>query len=192
MAFNFNPNNNGNATGRLAKDPVQFTNAKDGSTTVLFTVMADRNYTDKNTGQVPSDAVPISAWVAPGKSVNETVFGYMHRGDQVKIDYAVRSSEPYQKNGETIYPPIQLAPEFVTLLEPKSVTQARLAKRLAETEAKNQAALPTEVPTSAPIEQAPVAAQETAPVAAQPVAAQPATAVVGNPFAQSGDDQPPF
>ena len=130
MAFNYNPDNHGFAFGRLGRDPKMFKN-NDGSTTVYFTVMADREYTDKKTNQVPVDAVPFEAWVRPGQDPKATVFGYMHRGDLVSVDYAVRVGKPYEKDGETVYPSAQLAPEWVRLREPKSVTQARLAKRVA-------------------------------------------------------------
>lgn len=158
MTYNFNPDNNGSVTGRLAKDPKSFKNKND-STTVYVVVMADRPYKDKVTGKVPTDAVPIEAYIAPGKDVEETVYNLMHRGDLVKIDYAVRVSDPYEKDGKTVYPAAQLAPEFVKLLEPKAVTQARLAKRVADAEATNQAvnavSTPAEPATEAPVEQPP-------------------------------------
>lgn len=158
MTYNFNPDNNGSVTGRLARDPKFFAN-KDGSTTVYATVMADRTYEDKTTGKVPTDAVPLEAWVRPDKDVKSTVYGLMHRGDLVKVDYAIRVGKPYEKDGETIYPAAQLAPEFVKLLEPKAVTQARLAKRVADAEATNQAvhasSTPAESATEAPVEQPP-------------------------------------
>lgn len=158
-----NIRNFGSITGRLANDPKIFTNS-DGSKKVLMTVMVDRGYVDRNTNQRPSDAIDVEAFVNKATNGNGP-FGRIHKGDKVQFATELRK-DVYQKNGQTVYEQKVIVTD-VDFLEPKSVTDARLAERVAKAEAQNQQ----------------LNAQAPAPAAAAPVAAGSA---VGN------DEQLPF
>jgi single-strand DNA-binding protein len=166
-----NPRNTGTRIGRLARDPKVFTN-KDGSKTVLFTLMVDRNYTNAQDVR-EADAIDLEAFVS-NKTNGNGPYDRIHAGDLVAVQDTIRKNV-YQKNGQTVYEQ-KLMAEEITFLESKTTTQARLAKRAAEAEAENRALQ--------------AQAQADAPVAEQPVApaqsAEPAYAGATN------YDEPPF
>lgn len=167
-----NIRNFGSITGRLANDPKVFVNT-DGSKKVLMTVMIDRGYVDRNTNQRPSDAIDVEAFVNKTTNGNGP-FGSIHRGDMVQFAVELRK-DVYQKNGQTVYEQKVVVTD-VNFLEPKSVTETRLANRVAEAEAQNQQ----------------LAAQAQAPAAAAPVAAAPAAAPAATDTAVGNDEQLPF
>lgn len=162
-----NIRNFGSLTGRLANDPKIFINS-DGSKKVLMTLMVDRGYVDRNTNQRPSDAIDVEAFVNKTANGNGP-FGSIHKGDRVQFATELRK-DVYQKNGQTVYEQKVIVTD-VDFLEPKSVTDARLAERVAKAEAQNQHL------SSQASEPAPAA------TAAAPVAV---TSAVGN------DEQLPF
>jgi len=174
MAFNFNPDNNGTVLGRLARDPKIFTNS-DGSKSVNFVVMADRGYKDDQ-GKDVADAVPVTAFVRSQTDINVTPFVNIHKGDLVRVNTTIRVGKPYQKNGETIYPGPEIAVEYIKNLEPKSVTQGRLAERLRKAEQENQNLQGQGQQEKAPAAQPAAAAASTAPAQA----------------AENSYDDPPF
>lgn len=131
-----NPRNHGVIIGRLANDPVVFTNSDD-SKNVKFTVFADRNFTNKD-GERDADALPVEAFVR--SSTNGTgPFSNIHKGDLVAVQYTLRMDRYTRKTGEEVYE-LKSQVEDITFLEPRSVTQARLADRVQSAEQANAAA----------------------------------------------------
>ena len=163
-----NPRNSGTVVGRLANDPKVFEN-KDGSKKVLFTVYADRNYTNAQ-NERGSDGVPVEAFVR-AQTQGLGPYANIHKGDLVAVGYALRMDR-YVKNGNEVYE-LKVSAVDITFLEPKSVTQARLAERVAKAEQENtaaRAAAPAQAQAqnqAQPAQQAPQAqaAQQTQPVA---------------------------
>lgn len=150
-----NTNNNSNFTGRLAADPRVFDN-KDGSKKVLFTLYADRNRRNA-AGDVISDQVSVEALVS-AKTDGLGPYGYAHKGDLVAVATHVECV-PYVKDGKKVFPPMSLMIDDITFLEPRSVTQARLAKRaVTEGETINPAVAAAAANVPAQPEQAPVGA----------------------------------
>ncbi|MFD2794590.1 single-stranded DNA-binding protein [Promicromonospora vindobonensis] len=139
-----NPRNNGTVIGRLANDPKVFEN-KDGSKKVLLTIFADRNYTNAQ-NERPSDAIPVEAFVR-SQTQGLGPYSNIHKGDQVAIGYTLRMDR-YSKNGEQVFD-LKVTAEDITFLEPRSVTQARLAERVVNAEAQNQAARQDQVHVAA-------------------------------------------
>ncbi|WP_093802215.1 single-stranded DNA-binding protein [Streptomyces sp. Wb2n-11] len=129
-----NPRNNGQLIGRLANDPKVFEN-KDGSKKVLFTVFADRAYTNAQ-NQRDSDAVPVEAFVR-AQTQGLGPYSNIHKGDLVAVGYMLRMDR-YSKNGEQVFD-LKVISEDITFLESRSVTQARLNERVRAAEAQNQA-----------------------------------------------------
>ncbi|MFE4332519.1 single-stranded DNA-binding protein [Streptomyces sp. NPDC056831] len=129
-----NPRNNGAIVGRLANDPKVFEN-KDGSKKVLFTIFADRNYTNAQ-NQRDSDAVPVEAFVR-AQTQGLGPYSNIHKGDLVAVGYTLRMDR-YSKNGEQFFD-LKVISEDITFLEPRSVTQARLNERVQAAEAQNAA-----------------------------------------------------
>jgi single-strand DNA-binding protein len=131
-----NPRNHGVIIGRLANDPVVFTNSDD-SKNVKFTVFADRNFTNKD-GERDADALPVEAFVR--SSTNGTgPFANIHKGDLVAVQHTLRMDRYTRKTGEVVYE-LKAQVEDITFLEPRSVTQARLAERVQSAERANTAA----------------------------------------------------
>ncbi|MFB7918937.1 single-stranded DNA-binding protein [Streptomyces sp. NPDC056061] len=129
-----NPRNNGNLLGRLANDPKVFKN-RDGSKKVMFTVFADRNFTNA-AGERQSDAIPVEAFVratTPGTGP----FDNIHKGDLVALSTSLRMDH-YTKNGSEVFD-VKVVVEGITFVEPRSVTQARLSERVRDAEAQNRA-----------------------------------------------------
>lgn len=122
-----NPLNNGHVIGRLASDPAVFENA-DGSKKVRFTVIANRNYTNR-AGDRLSDAIDIEHYVSNGGSMMG--IDRVHKGDQVAVDYELRKDVYTKKSGEKVYE-MKVIFSGLSFLEPRTVTQERLAKRAAE------------------------------------------------------------
>lgn len=97
-----NLRNFGVVQGRLARDPKVLSN-KDGSRTVLFTVIAKNNYVSRD-GEVGTEAIPLKAFVS-AENVNERrtgVYPYLKQGKAVTVGYHVRT-ESFERDGETVY-----------------------------------------------------------------------------------------
>jgi single-strand DNA-binding protein len=119
-----NPSNSLQIVGRLAADPEVFVR-NDGSKTVLFTVMADRNF--QNKGKYLSDAIPFEAFV-PAHIEGNGPYGRTHKGDLVAINGALRMDRYTDKSGKEVFA-LKAVPESVTYLESRAVTQARQAAK---------------------------------------------------------------
>lgn len=119
-----NPANFGSATVRLAADPTVFTNT-DGSRSVTLSGYADHNYTSRD-GKVGSDNIQFNAFVA--KDRQPGALTRIHKGDLVQITYSLRT-ESFERAGKTVYE-LRAIVDNISFLEPKSVTDERLIKRL--------------------------------------------------------------
>lgn len=128
-----NARNSGHLIGRLARDPYVSTN-QDGSHTVLFTLMVDRNYTNAEGGR-DADAISVEAFV-PNRASSLGPFALIHQGDLVGVTTTLRQDH-YTKSDGTEAFVLKVIAEDVTFLEPKGVTQNRLANRVAAAEKQN-------------------------------------------------------
>ncbi|MFE4834513.1 single-stranded DNA-binding protein [Arthrobacter sp. NPDC056691] len=140
-----NPRNNGTVIGRLASDPRHFTN-QDGSKKVVFTIMADRNWTNAQ-NERQADGIPVEAFV---RAVTQGLGPYsnIHKGDLVAVNTSLRMDR-YTRNGDQVFD-LKVIAEDITFLESKAVTQARLADRVVAAEAENKAAALAAVPAAQP------------------------------------------
>lgn len=171
-----NIRNKGEIIGRLPRDIVVRTNA-DGSRKVLFTVIVDHDYTSRD-GSRGSDAIPVEAFMS-GNTSGLGPYENLHEGDLVLVSTRLKTDR-YTKNGVEVFE-TKVESRGVEYLEPKSVTQARhqkkLAERLAAAQQENQqltGQAPVAQPAVQPVDQAvaPVAEQAQAQTPAMP--AQPA------------------
>ena len=116
-----NPRNFGFATGRLTKDPKTFEN-KDGSKKIIVS-LAMRNLNTKNN---ESAFVDFTGFVP--KETKVPVYDMIHEGDLVMITYDLRNNNYTLADG-TKHFEVQMRISNIDILEPKSVTDARLAAR---------------------------------------------------------------
>lgn len=126
-----NPSNHGNFAGRLASDPVIFTNP-DGSRSVRITVIARRNYLNTVDGERKrlSDAIDFEEYI-PATSESNGIYNIIHTGDLVSLSYALKRDVFKRKDGSMAYE-TKLVVDEIQPLESKAVTTARHAQRVAE------------------------------------------------------------
>lgn len=153
-----NTRNHGFAIGRLASDPRFFEN-KDGSRTVQLTVMVDQNWTRKD-GSRGADAVPVERFI-PADRTNG-VFDMINKGDLVQVTYHVTTDSWDTPQGRRYA--TKLIIDDVQMLEPKSVTAARLKTRVREQEglARAQQAQAAQTPAQVAQDQPPLDMNESA------------------------------
>lgn len=143
-----NIRNNGQTIGRLTRDPKVFPN-KDGSRKIMLTVAAQDNFKNRE-GQRGAQYVPFEAFVA-AKNENNGVYDLLHEGDLIAVQYTVKTPSYTDGNGQMQYK-LSLVPENIDMLESKTVTQQRAAKKNAGTGAEapvakdNAAAAPAAEP----------------------------------------------
>ena len=129
-----NAHNFGFTTGRLVRDP-QFFNNSDGSQKVLMTVAAQRNFRNSE-GKRDTDFIPLEGFIpAATVKANNSVYGLIHKGDKITVEYTIRSSVYTDKSGKTQFG-TALSIQNVTLEEGKKVTDERQAARNATEAAK--------------------------------------------------------
>lgn len=119
-----NMRNFGIVEGRLTKDPVVFTN-KDGSRKIMLTVAAMDNFKGKD-GKKGSQFVQLEAFVS-AKQTGNGVYGYMHKGDLIGLEYTVRTNNYTAADGTPVYSQVLLV-QGADLKESKTATDARQAK----------------------------------------------------------------
>lgn len=137
-----NPNNNGTAIGRLARDPQIFAN-EDGSRTVYVTVAAQNNFISRD-GSRHAEFVPLEVFIPADRG--NGVYDLIHQGDLVAATYSVRVTE-YNGDYKT-----RLTIDNVQMLEGKGTTSARLLQRYGQAQQVQQT-------QPAPVNQAPTQAQ---------------------------------
>ena len=117
-----NVRNEGTVIGRLTRDITVFTNS-DGSHKVLFTVAAQDNFKSGVDKTRKTQFVPLEAFVSK-YSNGLGVYGYMHKGDLVAVNYTVKSSSYQDRSGQTRYT-IALSVTSVELMESKAAAEER-------------------------------------------------------------------
>lgn len=142
-----NPVNHAVVTGRLAADPTVFTNQKDGSKKVLFTVMAKQARPSAQ-GERNADAVPVEAFVR-GDVQGTGPYENIHKGDLVSVDLWLRQDHYVNRKGVEVYE-LKANVQDITFLESKTVTSKRLQERVQAAESENQAYKQAPVAQAAP------------------------------------------
>ena len=123
-----NIRNHGVAIGRLTRDPKVFDNT-DGSKKVMLTLACQDNFKGKD-GKKGTQFIPLTAFVSKDKD-GLGVYAYMHKGDLVGVEYAVRTGSYTDENTkETVYT-TELYVQSADLMENASTTQARAAQNAA-------------------------------------------------------------
>lgn len=133
--------NNYSITGRLGNEPFKRVN-KDGSTTVLMTIITERAYKNKK-GEKIIDGIPVEAFIPAGKNAKR--FDSLHKGSLIQVA-AHLIMDNYEVNGSMVYK-LKVVLDNIKFLETKSQADAR-AKRIAESK--------EETPEETPIEDAPM------------------------------------
>lgn len=128
-----NINNSFNLIGRTTRE-IQVYDNKDGSRKVLMTIAVQNNFKSRD-GERKSQFINVEALI-PAMQNGLGIYAYIHKGDLIAVGGSIRSSV-YQKDGQPVFKQI-LNVEDVTLLEPKSITNARA----------NSAQLESETPTA--------------------------------------------
>lgn len=122
-----NPNNFGVLTGRVSQDKVVFQNS-DGSKTVLVTIAVDDNFRSGADRKTKTQFISARAFI-PASVDGLGSWDRVGKGDLISANIRLAAA-PYEKNGETVYPDVQVEfdgyPQF---LESKAVTEARAAKK---------------------------------------------------------------
>lgn len=88
-------------TGRSAKDAQIYVN-KDGSRKVLFSLVVERNFKNKN-GEVGVDVIPMQAFLPKEKETNG-VYEYVKQGTLMSVQATMRS-DSYEKDGQKVFKP---------------------------------------------------------------------------------------
>lgn len=133
-----NPFNSGIIVGHAASEPKLFPN-KAGGATVKLAVFARNAFVSKSTGEVESEIVELTGYVADINSPG--VFAHIHTGDRVAISYSLRTDRFADKNGVEQFPLVARI-DTVQLIDSKSESAARAAKREAKAGAKAGAKQP--------------------------------------------------
>ena len=109
-----NQRNYGIYEGRLAQDPVFFATAGGGENVILKDFAEFRGYIPKTTA-------------------NHGVYGFLHTGDLVSIQYSLRTGSSEKDGERTYYQSCQV--ENLEIREGRQVREERYASRNAETAA---------------------------------------------------------
>ena len=96
-----NQRNFGIYEGRLVNDPVYFT-AASGGETVLLKVGCRRNFKSKDADDYESDFAEFRAFI-PRNMGNHGVYGYLHKGDLVSLQYSLRTGSSEAADGTRNY-----------------------------------------------------------------------------------------
>lgn len=120
--------------GRVTRDPVILEN-KDGSRKVKFTLAIQDSFKSGNDKKRATQFIPMEAFVRKEdvEAGKLGVWPHIHEGDRIACGGHMKS-EQYEKNGEMVYT-TKLVVDSVSLEENRSATEARAAKKQANTEA---------------------------------------------------------
>ena len=117
-----NLSNYGMLTGRLAKDPLVFDN-KDGSRKIKLTLAVQNNYRNSKTGEYEAQFIPVEAFIPSGKT-GLGAFDYMHKGDKITVQYAVKATHYIDVNSNELYA-VVLQIENIRLDETRTNTETK-------------------------------------------------------------------
>ena len=123
-----NQRNYGIYEGRLAQDPVFFATAGGGEN-VILKVGCRRNYSFP---EPESDFAEFRGYI-PKTTANHGVYGFLHTGDLVSIQYSLRTGSSEKDRERTYYQSCQV--ENLEIREGRQVREERYASRNAETAA---------------------------------------------------------
>lgn len=130
-----NPFNSGTVVGHAASEPRFFPNSKGGAT-VKLAVFARNAFVSKSTGEVESEIVELTGYIADAEVPG--VFAHIHTGDRVAVSYSLRTDRFTDKNGVEQFQLVARI-DTVQLIDSKSESAARVAKRGAKTQVKTKA-----------------------------------------------------
>lgn len=103
---NFNPNNYGFASGRLVNDPKVWENDRTVTIKVKVALSHTRPDADGNYG---SDFVEFTSFLRKDENYKGLgVYGKIHQGDRVNLNYSLRNNNWTDANGEQHYENAQL------------------------------------------------------------------------------------
>lgn len=120
-----NPANNGTLIGRLSQDVKAFAN-QDGSQKLMISIAVEDNFKSGPEQKAQTSFVQVEAFVGAGKSAGG--WDRVHKGDLIAVQFRVDARSYTGKDGKTVYPVKLVVEGFPTFLEPKSVTDKRLAQ----------------------------------------------------------------
>ena len=123
-----NQRNYGVYEGRLVNDPVFFT-AASGGETVLLKVGCRRNFKTKDADEYESDFAEFRTFI-PRNVANHGVYGYLHKGDLISIQYSLRTGSSEAADGTRNYYQSCYI-EGLEMKEGRQVREERLEARLA-------------------------------------------------------------
>lgn len=126
-----NLRNYGIYEGRLAQDPVFFATAGGGEN-VILKVGCRRNFTSAGAAEPESDFAAFRGYI-PKTTANHGVYGFLHTGDLVSIQYSLRTGSSEKDGERTYYQSCQV--ENLEIREGRQVREERYASRNAETAA---------------------------------------------------------
>ena len=120
-----NQRNYGIYEGRLAQDPVFFSTAG-GAESVILKVGCRRNYTSKGADEPESDFAEFRGYI-PANNASHGVYGFLHTGDLVSIQYSLRTGSSEKDGERTYYQSCQI--ENLEIKEGRQVREERYASR---------------------------------------------------------------
>lgn len=133
-----NPLNNGVLIGRVAQEIKEFPNA-DGSKVLLINMAVEDNFVSGSDRKAKTHFIPVRAFL-PKTVTGRGSWDRVNNGDKIAVSTRI-SCQPYEKNGETVYPaPTIEVDGFPQFLESKQTVEARAARKaVAETPAETVA-----------------------------------------------------
>ena len=126
-----NQKNFGIYEGRLASEPVYFSTAG-GAETVILKVGCRRNFTSRGSSEPESDFAEFRAFI-PKANAGHGIYGYLHTGDLVSIQYSLRTGSTEKDGVRNFYQSCQI--ENLDIKEGRQVREERHAARTAESAA---------------------------------------------------------
>ena len=126
-----NQKNFGIYEGRLTQDPLFFTTTGGGES-VILKAGCRRNFTTNGATEPESDFAEFRGYVAKN-TANHGVYGYLHKGDLVSIQYSLRTGSSEKDGERTYYQSCQI--ENLDIKESRQVREERLQARAAEASA---------------------------------------------------------
>lgn len=130
-----NPFNSGTVVGHAASEPKIFPN-RAGGATVKLAVFARNAFVNKNSGEVESEIVELTGYVADVNAPG--VFGFIGTGDRVAVSYSLKTDRYVDLQGVEQFKLVARI-DTVQLVDSKSESAARAAKRGAKTQVKTKA-----------------------------------------------------
>ena len=126
-----NIKNNFTVIGRLMSDIKTFDNA-DGSKKIRFTVAVKDNFRSGVDKTIGTQRIPVEAFLSAENVKNNGLGRYanIHEGDLVGVAGQIVNND-YEKDGVKHYD-LVLRIETLEMLEPKTITDARLARKAAD------------------------------------------------------------